>query len=66
MFVTPGEASGQRVERRAGREEVQRPVKRHNDKRAHSRETVVLFRVRQTHSHTRVETFGIYENHNKM
>ena len=49
------------MERRAGKEEAQRPVKRH-DKRAHSREASVLVDRMRAH----VETVGIDENPNKM
>jgi hypothetical protein len=48
-FVGPDNAFS--MERRAGREEAQRPVKRH-DKRAHSRETVASVLVERMHAQT--------------
>ena len=58
VFVAPAAFS---MERRAGREEAQGPVKRHN-KRAHSRETAASVLVERMGAH--VETVGMDENHN--
>ena len=51
------------MERPAGRDEAQHPVKRH-DKRAHSRETFASVLIERMHGH--VETVGIDETHNKI